>query len=179
VANRNRPIPSRRSAQRFKGEPAGSRHSSNGSSKPESHSKVEEVILKQFLNESGVRVRPSRCPSWGSSSSWVGPESSSGKWVRLRFREIERSEREAAIPCKERKWWRRGKIFALELELELELEDRESGVEEGKIRRMSRRSSETKGESNAANFLDSICVSFCFPFVGNRRIGVGFDFLGK
>ncbi|KAE8098506.1 hypothetical protein FH972_016563 [Carpinus fangiana] len=122
------PIPSRRSAQRFKGEPAGSWHSSNGSSKPESHSKVEEVILKQFLNESGIRVRPSRCPSWGSSSSWVGPESGYGKWVHLRFREIERSEREAAIPCEERKWWRRGKIFALELE------DRESGVEEGKTR---------------------------------------------
>lgn len=95
----------------------------------------------------------------------------------MRFREIERSEREAAIPCEERKWWRRGKIFALELELELE--DRESGVEEGKMRRSTRRSSEIKEESKAANFRDSICVSFCFPFVGNRRIGVGFDFLGN
>jgi hypothetical protein len=110
VAKRNRPRPRRSSAERFKGEPTGSRHSSKGSSKPESHSKVEEVILKQFLNESGVRVRmswtrppPSRGPSWGSSSSSVGPASGSGKWVRLRFREIERKEREAAIFCEERK----------------------------------------------------------------------------
>lgn len=183
MANRKRPIPSRRSAERFKGEPAGSRHSSNGSSKPESHSKVEEVILKQFLNESGIRVRPSRCPSWGSCSSWVGPESGSGKWVRLRFREIVRSEREAAIPCEASKWWRRGKIFALELELkwelELEFEDRESGVEDGKRRRMSRRSWEIKEESKAANFRDSI-VFFLF-FVGweSENGGVGFDFLGN
>ncbi len=110
MAKRNIPRPRRSSAERFKGEPTGSRHSSKGSSKPESHSKVEEVILKQFLNESGVRVRmswtrppPSRGPSWRSSSSSVGPASGSGKWVRLRFREIERKEREAAIFCEERK----------------------------------------------------------------------------
>jgi len=172
VANRNRPIPSRRSAERFKGEPAGSRHSSNGSSKPESHSKVEEVILKQFLNESGIRVRPSRRPSWGSSSSWVGPESGSGKWVRLRFREIERSEREAAIPCEERKWWRRGKIFALELELEFE--DRESGVEEAKRRRRSRRSWEITEESKAANFRESmffLLFSVCWESQNGCWIG--------
>lgn len=113
---RNRPRPSRSSAERFKGESDGSRHSSKGSSKPESHSKVEEVILKQFLNESGLRHSPNSTrtsPNPRFSLSSVGLESLSGKWIRLRFREADRREREAEISWEK---WMRGKKFALELE---------------------------------------------------------------
>lgn len=73
VASRKRPIPRRVSAGRLSGEPAGSRQSSSGSRSPASHSKVEELILKQSLYES-TRANP---PIRPSLSSLTGSESAS------------------------------------------------------------------------------------------------------
>ncbi|CAK9178643.1 unnamed protein product, partial [Ilex paraguariensis] len=107
VASRKRPIPSRVSAERLRGESTGSRHSSRGSRRPESHSKVEEVILKHNLNESGF----CGITEWTrSSSSTPAPaplsssvESDSEKWVRFRFLGTERKEKVVAISAVERK----------------------------------------------------------------------------
>lgn len=48
------PTPRRVSVGRFKGELTGSRQSSSGSRRVDSHSNVEEDILKYNLKESGV-----------------------------------------------------------------------------------------------------------------------------
>lgn len=156
MASRKSPIPSRISAERLKGELTGSRHSSNGSRRAESHSKVEDVILKHCLNESGFwgmaeLTRSSRevgsAPPPPSSSAG---ESDSAKLVRFRFLEKGRRESEAAISEEERKWWSRGKMFPMELELELR------GFEEGKRWRRRRRSWEIKEERRAARARESI-----------------------
>lgn len=74
MASRNKPTPRRVSAGRFKGELTGSRHSKSGSRRVDSHSNVEDDILKCSLNESGFLgmselTRPSRDPGSSSSSS--------------------------------------------------------------------------------------------------------------
>lgn len=126
-------MPSLASAGRLSGEPTGSRQSSNGSRRADSHSKVEEFIRKNSLKESGF---------WGmyelNELTWssCGPGSSSWSWwVRLRFLERERRKREEMISEVERKWWIRGKSFSWELGGELV---RERGFEEGKRRRRRR-----------------------------------------
>lgn len=81
------------------GELTGSRHSSKGSSRVDSHSKVDDVIMKCCLNESGLRG--------------IG-ESSRGEWVvRLRLRVKGRRESEAAISEEVMRWWRRRKRVEL------------------------------------------------------------------
>jgi len=45
-------MPSQSSVERFIVVPIGSRHSSNGSSKPDNYSNVEELLLKAVLKES-------------------------------------------------------------------------------------------------------------------------------
>lgn len=137
------------------GELTGSRHSSNGSRRAESHSKVEDVILKHCLNESGfwgMTELARSSPEVGSAPlpSSSARESGSAKWVRFRFLEKGMRESEAAISEEERKWWSRGKMFPMELELR--------GCGEGNRWRRMRRSWEIKEERRAARARESI---FC------------------
>lgn len=106
MASLNSPIPRRVSGGKLRGESTGSRQSSNGSRRPQSHSKVEAFILKNSLNESGLHANtePSRGPGSLSSSGSARPE----KWARLRFLENDRRDTTAAISAVARNWRTRG-----------------------------------------------------------------------
>ena len=144
-------MPRRAPAVRLRGKSsAGSRQSRRGSSRPASHSNVEEVILKQLRNESGLRL------------SGPGPNesgSSSGSGSRGRFWGL-REARVAAICWERRKWWTRRELESADLESEELVEDG------GKMRRRRRRSWEIREERRAANFRDSMWFSLFFSFLG-------------
>lgn len=129
----------------------GSRHSSSGSRRAESHSNVEAVILKQSLKESGFLgmaewAPTNRRPSlvrWLISSA-VTP--GSGDWDR--FRLCDRRERVAAVFEKDSRWVMSG-------ERELDGEENES-PEGGEMTKRRRRSSDIREESRATRALLSI-----------------------
>lgn len=83
------------------GESTGSRQSSSGSRRPQSHSKVEVFILKNCLNESGLRetTEPSR-PSLEPAPPSLFESSNR---ARFRFLENERIESAEAISAVARK----------------------------------------------------------------------------
>lgn len=159
MASRNSPIPSRVSTGRFKGELTGSRHSSRGSRRAESHSNVEEVILKHSLKESGFlgmaeSAAPTRRPSL---EGLVSSEGASDSGDRDRFRLLERRERVVAVCEVERKGMRR----------ELKGKERES-AEGGEMTKRRRRSSDTREESRAARALLSIFSQEIGGFEGDQ-----------
>lgn len=128
----------------------GSRHSSSGSRRAESHSNVEAVILKQSLKESGFLgmaewVPTTRRPSF--VTGLVGPNSGD----RDRFRLLGRRERAVAVCEMESRWVMRG-------ERELNGEETESPGIEGEMTKRRRRSSDMREESRAARALLSIFV---------------------
>lgn len=113
-------MPRRTPEERLSGRrSAGSRQSRRGSRRPESHSKVEEVMRKDARNQSGLRGG-----GFGDSPPW-----------RLRLRE--RRVAVAAVCWENKKWWIKGKVESAELGLGLELESVELG---GKMRRRRRMS---------------------------------------